>query len=145
MSEPPEVRLLPMSDQQRGFVGKSIETVQRDFFLGRLARSGRWRYAASGLIAEPGTAVLFQFKARVIASAVLWRNEKYDESRGGGAGELRLDPASVRVFTPWDAEMLRGVWPGFRAFGHVKQRLNPGNYGEFVARQTDVRVALRVT
>jgi hypothetical protein len=138
--EPPEVRLLPMSDRQRGFVGRSIEAVQRDFFLGRLVKGGgRWRYASSGLVAEPGTAVLFQFKARVIASAVLLRNEKYDKPRSGDAGELRLDPASVRVFTPWDAEMLRSVWPGFRAFGHVKQRLSPGNYGAFVARQTGVR------
>ena len=135
----PTVRIFPMSDRAPGFVGLSIEQVQRRFFLRDLAKNGgRWRYAKTGLSAAAGTVVLFQFKARVIASAKFLYDERYGTPRGGHCGELRFDPKTIRTFDPVDANSMRRAWAGFRAFGHVKQRLNPGSYPAFKRRLRNV-------
>ena len=77
--EIPAVRILPMSDKTQGFRGRSIEQVQREVFLRWLpAHRGCWRYPRAGLNAEPGTIVLFQFQARIIATAVFLRDEKFE-------------------------------------------------------------------
>jgi hypothetical protein len=118
-----------MSDKLRGFRGRTIEQVQQAIFLRQLpAMGGRWRYGSAGLNADPGTLVLFQFKARIIASAVFLRDEKFDRPVRGSAGEIYFDPQSFRVFDPLDVQMMRKAWPSFRAFGHVKQHLNPARY-----------------
>jgi hypothetical protein len=122
-----------MSDKAEGFRGRSIEDVQRDLFLRDLpTREGRWRYRKAGLSADPGTVVLFQFKARVIASAVFLRDEPFERPVRGSAGALYFEPASFRTFEPVDVAGMRKAWPRFRAFGHVKQFLNPEGYGAFV-------------
>ena len=133
--EIPAVRILPMSDKTKGFRGKGIEEVQREVFLrGLPAMNGRYRYPSAGLNADPGTVVLFQYRARIIASAVFLRDEKFERPIGGYGGEMYFDPASFRTFDPLDALAMRKVWPGFRAFGHVKQYLNPTLYPEFKKR-----------
>jgi hypothetical protein len=124
-----------MSDKTEGFRGRSIEDVQKDVFLRKLpAKSGRYRYPSAGLNAEPGTIVLFQYRARVIASAVFLRDEKFERLTGGYAGAIYFDPKSFRTFDPLDVEAMRKVWPAFRAFGHVKQFLNPMLYPMFKRR-----------
>src|SRR4051794_7283072 len=116
----PAVRILPMSDKADGFRGRSIEDVQKTCFLRDLpACDGRYRYPRSGLNADPGTVVLFQFQSRIIASAVFLRDEKFERPVGGYGGALYFDVASFRTFEPLDAGALRKVWPSFRAFGHV--------------------------
>jgi len=131
----PAVRILPMSDKTEGFRGRSIADVQAGCFLRDLpACNGRYRYPSSGLSAEPGTVVLFQFQARIIASATFLRDEKFERPRGGYGGEMYFDPQSFRTFDPLDVEAMRKVWPSFRAFGHVKQFLNPTLYPEFKKR-----------
>ena len=128
----PAVRILPMSDKQKGFVGRSIEDVQANVFLRDLpACNGRWRYVSGGLNAEPGTIVLFQFRARIIASAIFLRDEKFDHPIRGHVGAMYFNPQSFRTFDPLDAEAMRKVWPSFRAFGHVKQFLNPTRFPLF--------------
>jgi hypothetical protein len=128
----PSIRILPMSDKIDGFRGRTIEDVQRDVFLRDLPRrGGRFRYRATGLKAPAGTLVLFQFKARVIASATLIRDEKFDPPRPPHTGALHFDPASIRVFDPVDVDAMRLAWPWFRRFGHVKQNLNPGGHAAF--------------
>ncbi|HSU67156.1 MAG TPA: hypothetical protein VLJ39_09805, partial [Tepidisphaeraceae bacterium] len=123
---PAAVRILPMSDQAEGFRGRSIEDVQRGVFLRDLpAKQGRWRYRKAGLSADPGTLVLFQFKARVIASAVFLRDEPFERPVRGSAGALYFEPASFRTFEPVDVAGMRKAWPRFRGFGHVKQSLQP--------------------
>ena len=125
----PSVRILPMSDKADGFRGRGIEDVQAGLFLRELpACGGRYRYPSSGLNAEPGTIVLFQYRARVIASGVFLRDEKFERPVGGYGGALHFDVATLRTFDPLDAEAMREVWPSFRAFGHVKQYLNPARY-----------------
>ena len=135
----PAVRILPMSTQTPGFSERSIEDVQSRLFLRAVpANDGRFRYWTTGLNADPGTVVLFQFRARIIASAVFLRDEKYERPIDGHAGALYFDPRSVRTFDPVDAETMRSVWPAFRAFGHVKQFLNPARYPQFKRRLKNV-------
>jgi len=137
--EIPSIRILPMSDKLDGFRGRSIEDVQKDIFLSKLpARKGCFRYRSSGLNAKPETVVLFQFKARIIASAVFLRDEKFDESIDGCGGAMFFDVKSFRTFKPLDVEAMRKVWPSFRGFGHVKQYLNPTLYGQFKRRLKQV-------
>ena len=129
-----------MSDRIEGFRGRSIADVQAAFFVIRLpATRGRFRYPSAGLNADARTIVLFQFQARVIASAVFLRDEKFERKIDGYSGALWFDPESIRTFDPWDADAMRTVWPGFRAFGHVKQFLNPGNYPLFLRRLNAVQ------
>lgn len=137
----PAIRILPMSDQAKGFRGRSIEDVQQRCFLRDLpARNGRWRYRASGLNAVAGSVVLFQFKARIIASAVFLRDEPCARrTRAGGyGGALHFDPDSFRTFDPLDADDMRKVWPSFTRFGHVKRYLNPTLYAKFRRRLKNV-------
>ena len=46
---------------------------------------------------------------------------------------------AFRTFDPVDAVAMQSVWPQFRNFGHVKQRLNPGRYPAFERRLKRVR------
>jgi hypothetical protein len=136
----PAIRIWPMSDKIKGFRGRSIEDVQRNLFLRALptVMNGGWRYQRTGLNAEPGTVVLFQFKARIIASGVFLRDEKFERPIRGRNGEIAFDPESFRTFDPLDVEAMRKVWPSFRAFGHVKQYLNPTLYAKFKRRLKNV-------
>ncbi len=131
-----------MSDKIEGFRGRSIEDVQEKCFLRDLPkRGGQYRYPRVGLNAEPGTIVLFQYRAHIIASAAFLRDEKFSRPRGGCSGAIYLDVSSIRTFDPLDLAAMRTVWPHFRAFGHVKQLLNPTLYPMFKRRLKHVRRA----
>ncbi|HEY7118660.1 MAG TPA: hypothetical protein VH475_18870 [Tepidisphaeraceae bacterium] len=138
--EIPAVRILPMSDRIPGFRNRSIEDIQQRLFLRDLpACAGRFRYRATGLNTPPGTLVLFQFRARVIATAVFVRDERFNHPAKRFNGVLHFEPASIRTFDPVDAPAMQRAWPAFRNFGHVKQRLNPGRYPAFKRRLKNVR------
>ena len=126
---PIAIRILPMSDKTPGFVGRDIENVQRTLFLREMVRtSGRFHYPSTGLLAEPGTLVLFQYRARIIATATFLRDERFAKAKRGFAGALHFDATSIRTFDPLDVDAMRTIWPSFRGFGHVKQHLNPECY-----------------
>ena len=121
-----------MSDRIPGFRGKSIAQVQADCFGRDLPKAGgTFSYRAAGLNAPAGTVVLFQFQARIIASAILLRDEKFNTPRAGRRGRLHFDANSIRTFEPLDLAAMRRIWPGIRPFGHVKQMLNPTLYAKF--------------
>jgi len=129
-----------MSDRIAGFRDRSSEDVQERLFRRDLPRcGGRFAYPRMGLNAPAGTVVLFQFTARIIASAVFLRDEKYARPKRGCAGQMHFDVASFQTFDPIDAEMMRKVWPAFRAFGHVKQHLNPARYPMLKRRLRNIR------
>jgi hypothetical protein len=137
----PAIRILPMSDKITGFRGRSIDQVQAECFQkGLPAQKGRYRYQTTGLNADPGTVVLFQFKARIIASGIFLRDERFSKSRHGYGGVLHFDPESFRIFDPLDVAAMRKVWSSFRAFGHVKQYLNPTLYSQFKRRLKNVKL-----
>jgi hypothetical protein len=135
MPDIPAVRIWPMSDKIPGFRGKSIAQVQADCFLRDLPKAGgAFSYRSAGLCSPAATVVLFQFQARIIASAVLLRDEKFDSPRAGRRGRLHFDGNSIRTFAPLDFAAMRQIWPGIRRFGHVKQVLNPMRYAKFRRR-----------
>ena len=116
------VRIFPMSDRAPGFVGKSIERVQRELFLRDLPKNGgRFRYRATGLSARAGTVILFQYRARIIASARFICDEKFPRGRETATGVkaprpryggvLHLDVASIETFEPLDVGAMRKAWP----------------------------------
>jgi hypothetical protein len=126
------VRIWPMSNRIEGFRGRGIADVQAKLFRRDLPKcGGRFRYRSSGLNADPGTVVLFQYRACIIASATFLRDERFERPVGGCAGAIFVDVASIRTFDPVDLATMRKAWPSFRAFGHVKQHLNPTNFGRF--------------
>jgi len=49
----------------------------------------------------------------------------------------------IRTFDPLDADAIRKIWPAFRAFGHVKQYLNPTRYSQFKRRLRNINSATR--
>jgi len=129
-----------MSDKIPGFRGKSIAQLQADCFGRDLPKAGAvFSYRSAGLNAPAGTVVLFQFQARIIASAVLLRDEKFNKPRAGRRGRLHLDASSIRTFEPLDFAAMRQIWPGIRPFGHVKQILNPTLYAKFRRRLKGVK------
>jgi len=142
MAEIPSVRILPMSDKIDGFRGRTIEQVQREVFLHRLPgkMKGRYPYRATGLNSVGGTVVLFQFQARIIASAVFLRDEKHKTPRDGHSGIIEFDPKTFRTFTPVDVEGMQRACPAFQRFGHVKQYLNPAGYPAFKRRLKNVQL-----
>jgi len=135
----PSVRILPMSNKIEGFRDRSIEDVQKKLFLGRLRKTGAFHYCSTGLNAPPGTIILFQFSARVIATAVFRFDERFEQPKDDLAGVLHLQPKSIQVFDPVDAETMRKCWPQFARFGHVKQHLNPGRYDAFRKQLRNIR------
>src|SRR5437868_3406403 len=126
---PPEIRILPM-DSELEFDGKSIAEVQRTFFLRDLLRPdrppGKYRYREAGLQAESGSVVLFQYDGKLIASATLVEVERFDmPEKGTYHGALHFDVKSIKVFDPIGPDIVAGIWPEFKRFSHVKQRLEP--------------------
>ncbi len=143
---PPAVRILPMDSKETpGFVDCPIEDIQRQFFLGELARpgglAGRYQYHNSGLRAEPGTVVLFQFRGKIIASAVLAKIERIDAARGIRGGAMQFDAASIKVFDPVDASVLGKVWPQVTRLGQAKWALDPKGFTKFERLLTGVEFA----
>lgn len=137
---PPAVRILPMSGDE--FQGQSAEQVQSEFFIQELPsrKAARYYYRTSGLNAEPGTLVLFQYANTIIASALFDSNERFDEPEGEYNGELRFDACSVRIFDPIDADTMSEIWgTEFTGFGNVKAKLSPDKYLEFERRLSAIQ------
>lgn len=146
---PPAVRILPMdSKDEPGFAGCDAETIQRQFFLGELIRAdkapGRFCYRRSGLNAEPGTIILFQFTGKIIASARLLSVEKYKPGgESGYGGALMLDESSIQVFDPVGHDTIVEVWPEVKRLGQAKWSLDPAKYAAFQKRLTNIESASR--
>ena len=140
----PAIRILPMSKKEEEFKGRSAKEVQSNFFLRVLPlKGGRYDYRASGLVAKPGTIVLFQYDNQIIASAVLNARERFEQpDKDGFHGALEFDIDSIRVFKPVDSDLMREVWPEeFVAFRNRKSKLNAEAYPEFERRLTGIEFA----
>jgi hypothetical protein len=138
----PDVRILPM-DSQLEFEGRSIQEVQRSFFLKQLQGEdrppGKYWYREAGLNAESGTIVLFQYDGKLIASATLIEVGRFEAAEGETyKGALFFDPKSVRVFDPVGSNVVSAIWPEFKGFSHVKWSLNPKGYAAFEKKLTGV-------
>lgn len=139
---PPAVCILPMSAQNE-FEGWTIPQAQTEFFLGQRDRTetdfnllhpvypGRYRYKTRALNVDPGALVLFQFNARIIASAVLAWIERFDQPDGEFRGAMWFEPTSIRVFAPVPLATIQSVWPEVTQFGQMMWTLNGGGYLRF--------------
>ena len=139
---PPAVRILPM-DSHEEFPDWSIEQLQLDFFLKDLPfRSDGYLYRKSGLQAEPGTVVLFQFCGAIVASAVLRDVERFETPREKVyEGALYFDPGSIRVFGPVRENVVTRIWPQVKRLGRVKWSLDPDAYADFEGELTHIETA----
>jgi hypothetical protein len=131
------------SKEEPGFAGSSAEDVQRLFFLGELLRPdrspGKYSYHKSGLRAEPGTVVLFQYTGKIIASAVLTAVERFQTTeKGGYDGALYFDVNSIKVFDPVGVEVVVKIWPQVKRLGQAKWSLDPKHFAAFERELTGV-------
>jgi hypothetical protein len=139
---PPAVRILPM-DSREEFPEWTIEKLQLDFFLDDLPfRSDGYLYRKSGLRAEPGTVVLFQFCGAIVASAVLRDVERFETPREKVyEGALYFDPRSIRVFDPVRENVIARIWPKVKRLGRVKWTLDPKRYADFERELKHIEIA----
>jgi hypothetical protein len=124
------VRILPMSDSDPEFTDSSIVDVQ-EWFMNVLPYR-EYNYTR-GLNSEHGTLVLFQYKAHVIASAILDEKIVFDAKLGGVyRGAYRFIPSSIAIFKPISSEEMKTIWNTFTGFTQTKKVLDLYNYIDFV-------------
>jgi hypothetical protein len=109
---------------EESFPNWSYGEVQAKFFLGttddegepnllRLSHPGRYLYGKKGLVEEktpPGTLVLFRYKSKIIASAILSWIERFPDAKEN-KGAFWFAPESIRIFKPMQAADILWAWP----------------------------------
>lgn len=134
------------SKEEPGFAGCSAQVVQQQYFLGELLRSekpaGRFLYHRTGLRAEPGTVVLFQYAGSIIASAVLTKIERFEKPEAGCSGAFYFDVDTIKVFEPVTSAVLRKIWPEVSRLGQAKWSLNPAHYPAFLRQLNNVETPM---
>lgn len=124
------IRILPMSDNDPEFIGKTIEDLQQWFRNELPYRNYNFK---KGMNAVRGTLVLFQYKAHIIASALLDEKIIYNEPLDGGyTGYYSFIPSSIAIFNPINSLDMERVWNGFIGFKNSLQNLDISGYPEFM-------------
>ncbi|WP_416144634.1 HNH endonuclease [Planococcus koreensis] len=124
--EVPDIRLLPMSKNDLAFIGKSIEEVQ-DWFKFYLP-GNKYQFKRK-MTAPKGTLVLFQFRGRLIASALLKKTVSYDEvNEFGYSGYYKFSKSSIFTFDPLDIKDVQKIWSGMKGFNQSHQTLDATQY-----------------
>jgi 5-methylcytosine-specific restriction enzyme A len=120
------IRILPMSETDSEFTGHSIEDVQ-DWFMHKLPN--RDFNFTRGLDVQNGTLFLFQYKAHVIASAILDQkvvfHKKLDDVYRGA---YRFIPTTIAVFNPINSSEMKGIWNDFAGLSRVQHNLDVDKY-----------------
>jgi len=130
----PAVRILPMNRRKEFRHCKNTQELQQKFFLEDLPfrPNGYYRFYRAGLVAGPGTVILFQSDGRIIASAVLRDREHFEKrDEDGHGGCLYIDVSSIKVFDPVPKDVLSRIWPEVKRLGRVKWSVNPEGYAAF--------------
>lgn len=138
----PQIRILPMSKEE--FEWHSVEFVQQDYFMNKLQYGNDYKYyySGKGLIADPGTLILFQYDNKIVASAQLKKNNKEPGISEGYAhnGAFWLEPSTVFVFEPIELWELVKLDPKIKRFSQSKQNLNTDLHKiiDLLKRKTDM-------
>nr|WP_246354644.1 HNH endonuclease [Paenibacillus phytohabitans] len=123
------IRIIPMSLNDISFIGKTISEVQTNYFLTFLPY-GKFRYKKSAN-EKSNSLFLFQFKAQIIAYAILKDNIKKKEEDYSGA--YYFEPTSITIFKdPLNVNDIRSIWNEFKKFGQTIQRLDLINLDLFL-------------
>lgn len=123
------IRILPMSEKDTEFIGKSIEEVQDGFVSSLTDRNYNFK---KGMDSDPGTLVLFQYRARIIAMAILESKTYYENINDYGyKGFYRFIPESVATFIPLTNKEVKSIWPRFKGFNQSLQKLEFEQYKLF--------------
>jgi hypothetical protein len=133
------IRILPMSSEE--FKGQTYNDVQSKFFLSELPfdNCGCYKFRKRGLDAENGTVVLFQFNARIIASALFDRREDFSKPDKQYCGALYFNVNSIRTFDPVEKELMQEIWPQFKGFSNAMRELNVDFFELFEKKLTGVK------
>jgi hypothetical protein len=140
----PPVRILPMNRKQEFPQYKNVSELQDSFFLTELPRrpSGEYYFHHSGLSTPPGTIVLFQVDGTIIASAVLYKHERFKSpDEEGYEGCLYFETDTIATFDPVDESKVKKIWPNVRRFTQVKWKLDPKGYSLFEKLRKHIRTA----
>lgn len=119
-----EIRIIPMSEEE--FENKTIVQIQQDYFVNDLPNRPQceYNYRASGLSSCDGSLVLFQYKNRIVASAIFKESVKYKEPLEGiYKGYLSFYKDTIQILNPISSEELKKFDNNFEKFSNVKQYL----------------------
>ena len=154
MSKTPlAVLVLPMDSKKMFKDYGKWHDVQQEFFRDELPleNEGEYLYLSKRPDAKAGTTVLFQYKGRIVASAVSKKVNAFKKPTDDGCagkyykrgfrGTLYLKPKSIKVFDPVDADGIRRFWPRFKGFAQAMQNLPPTPYPRFDKTLTHVEFA----
>ena len=136
-----QVRLFPMSLDDETMKGKTIEQIQKDFFIDYLKNGdGSYRFK-KGLNAIKGDLILFQFEGRIIASAMLKSIVKYDYiDSEGHRGEYLFLNDTIRIFRPIDAKEFKKFSSDFNGFNQSMQFVNVENFKLLIDRINELEL-----
>ena len=121
-----EIRILPMSTNE--FNDESIEWLQ-GWFIEELknVRKGLYKYRISGLNTATGSLILFQYKNKIVASAIFLNSERYNkdcvELKNGYNGLFEFDPDTITVFQPISNNEFNQICGNEVKFNHVKYKI----------------------
>ena len=129
---PPEVQIFPMKLEKLPGC-KNIEDIQQRYFLGELPSRDDCDFLfLTGLRAEQGSVILFQFGCNVIAKAILKSKKRFSQPDNEGyEGSLLLEKDSIRIFDPVPESEIKRIWPNVKKLSNVRWQLNPENYMTF--------------
>lgn len=117
----PSIRLLPISEEDPEFIGRSIEEVQEWFANSLIDKHYNFK---KGMDADLETLVLFQYRGQIIATAIIESKTYYrDINDCGYRGFYRFVPESIAIFSPITIKELKNVWPHFKGFNQSLQKL----------------------
>jgi 5-methylcytosine-specific restriction enzyme A len=123
------IRILPMSEDDPEFTGKSTEDLQEWFQENLPNRNYNFK---RGMNTPSGTLVLFQYKSCVIAAAILEERILYPEkTKGNYTGYYNFHPSTIAVFTPITSDEMKTVWTTFKGYNQSMQKLEVNQLASF--------------
>lgn len=125
----PAIRLLPMSEKDPAFAGKSLEEVLSwfKFYL----PNNTYQFKRK-MDTPEGTLVLFQYQSRLIASAILEEIVSYDELNPYGyTGYYQFSSHTIAAFDPLSFGEVHRIWNELKSFNQSSQKLDLEKYSEF--------------
>jgi hypothetical protein len=118
----------------------TLDEIQNKYFMEILpSRNGKFRYPSSGIKADRGAIILFQYDKEIIALAELIGMEKYDEPENGYSGHLIFNKYSIKTFEPINESTLQKAFHFSGVLNNAKHDLSVEYYFDFENRLKNVK------